>query len=360
MKSNKFGNLSIDILTNDPLGTVLFKHLRIKPIYFFIIGLISAIFVHLIIGNTISITLFPIQPDQPIHIINWHEVLQEFILVPFLWYYYAWMPRGINHTFNSLWRNGVFASSYKYQDFLNDFFKVFSYSKYIPYLTIIILILTFSTEIPYWLTWSIAKSESSYIYYFTYGIHMGLSWYFVITMSLREILVISLLKRVFDRREICIYLWHPDKVGGFSPLGKYRLNIAIILAIMATILVIVSFPSIYKSDTPSNSISPIALLYLIIGPIVFIYPLLEVHKAMNLAKKKYLLDLSKKLNSYKNYIRRNSHRNKYKVPVNFDFLVQLYKIATTYPVWPVDISTIGRFIFVTILPSLLNLIGLIL
>ena len=344
-------DLSKHVIRGDFIGHVLLESFGLIPATLSLIGVAYASFMHLLVGNIIGVTLFPLRGPTPP---AWYEAIQEFALVPLIWYFYAWMPQGINTTLNSLWSNSVFTSDTSYQDFVIEFKRIFRLLALSPWLALIILIPVFITEGSYWETWSIARNPNSWIYLALYGIYMGFSWYFIIQMACREILLSVELLRLFQKRKVRVNLWHPDKKGGLGVLSEYKLKIALILAIVAVILVIVSFPSHLKAPAPSRNIPTLFTIYLILGPTVFFLPLLGAHYAMKDAKNKLLNDVSKGLNQYLKVDFLTTDKNwEYK----FEHVIRIRALIEEYPVWPFDLAVIGRFVFVTLFPAALNILS---
>ncbi len=267
--------------------------------------------------------------------------------------------------FNDLWKNSVFTNVEQYDEAVIEFKDVFKYTSYAFYIAIIVLACVFTVEISYWKTWYIASLPNSGYYLFLYGLYIGLGWYFVIIMAYREILVVIELSKLFKDRKVQVNIWHPDKIGGLRGLGIYRLNVAIILAIMGLIILIISFPSPYKSSSPTRTLSLWIFMLIIIGPTLYFIPLVNAHNAMKKAKEDLLIEISHKLDAYFSQFIKNTDNRQSIVHFekndwdNFQRVIELDKVAAQYPEWPYDLSILGKLFTVILFPVLVKVFELI-
>lgn len=179
---------------------------------------------------------------------------------------------------------------------------------------------------------------------------------FIIVITLNR-----LFHRVIDTDSLDLQPMHPDNAGGLGGLGRMALNFNI--AILLTMAISATLYYTHGYNTPLACGIVVQFLLL---PIVFFFPLLQVHKAMRLKKESLLLDISKHYKCVSDVLVRKIARDGRKFADTYEKVKEEYeeesKLRALYsslediPTWPFDTRTIIQFTSTFLLPALVWLV----
>jgi hypothetical protein len=152
----------------------------------------------------------------------------------------------------------------------------------------------------------------------------------------------SICMELTTRGVIIVRPMNPDKAGGLGAIGKFSLQMVLILAVpLFMILTVILTATVTLAFLVSLS------FYIPLLVFAFFYPLGGAHQAMNKAKTETLRLLSGQFNTvYDDFMadmktkRPGTLRADFELADNVD---RLYVKAQQMPVWPFNLVTLGRF-----------------
>jgi hypothetical protein len=158
----------------------------------------------------------------------------------------------------------------------------------------------------------------------------------------------------FILAKVVLHPLHPDKAGGFRPLGKYALNTTYPIVLAGTIMAFAEYWQYIKGGFATSYFYHSALLLLLIlTPIIFFAPLRSAHDSMKRAKDSLLTDISTQFNHEFTLAHSALSSSSNSLEDNMEKIEQLqklHKLATAFPVWPYDTETIRRFVVTMFTP----------
>ncbi|MEO7083625.1 MAG: hypothetical protein ABI442_17655, partial [Gemmatimonadaceae bacterium] len=173
--------------------------------------------------------------------------------------------------------------------------------------------------------------------------------------ALRTIATSVFLAHLVAQSEIRIVPFHPDHCGGLRPVGRLGLRNQYALSIGGLNLVLLLVVSLAFLDVPEGLwglIVASAFCYFLIGPIVFLGPLMPFRGGMLRTKRDLMGTVARRL-------RRELAR--VRIALEFgevtkndeELLERLKKVGTLIdelPVWPFDAATLRKFLTAYCLP----------
>jgi hypothetical protein len=183
-----------------------------------------------------------------------------------------------------------------------------------------------------------------------------LLFYAVVTIYVVRNFVISLLLRdVVAKGEIHMLPLHPDKAGGLLPVGRLGLRNQYALTVFGFNVVLMATISIHYFEVESSLVRLIVaavVAYLLVGPVVFMAPLLPFRSAM-LRNKGYLMSgVAQQLRAELNQLRLRLPKERISKE-EAEFIERLQKIGIVIdelPVWPFDAVTLRKFFTAYVIP----------
>lgn len=192
-------------------------------------------------------------------------------------------------------------------------------------------------------------------YVFEYCIFL---FYFLIPLYVFRNVAISLLLRdIVANSKLRMLPLHPDKCGGLSPIGRLGLRNQYVLMIFGLNLVFFVMVSVLFLEIPSSLyrlIAAAAITYLILGPIIFMAPLLPFRSGMIKNKTELMRAVAQRLRVELQRL----HGQLNSGPISKDdeeIVDRLRKIGTIInelPVWPFDAATLRKFLTAYVVPIL--------
>jgi hypothetical protein len=299
------------------------------------------------------------------------NLTQDWGIIPFVlfgfaaFYYYFGMPTHFSGTLTKLRDSGVFESDEieigeRVSKLARDS-RLRRIPMFLPVIFGILFILLFPPDTAKHTLWFDINLISYAIVVFDWMLlWLALSGV-VISMAISG----AILNSIFTKNKIIVHSLHPDKSGGFSPVGDFSFRFTIV-ALLTVIMVGVGVWQSIERDTFWSGFPVLlldALAYFVIVPTLFYLPIRGAHKAMvayrdKLIKQTYgrysVVNLSK-------YDPQNEETltNVKGAVEQMDILKRLAKHESSYPEWPFGFRTrVGVFVN-SVLPLTLTLIGIV-
>jgi hypothetical protein len=178
---------------------------------------------------------------------------------------------------------------------------------------------------------------------------------------LRSIAMSLFLRDVVLHSNLQMLPFHPDRCGGLRPVGRLGLRSQYALSVFGLNVVLLVTISLLYLDVPTSLyglIAAAAAAYLILGPVVFLGPLLPFRAGMLRTKAELLGEVASRLRIELQRLRRqlssgNISREDEEL---VDRLRKIGAVVEELPVWPFDAGTLRKFLTAYVLP-ILGVIG---
>jgi hypothetical protein len=160
------------------------------------------------------------------------------------------------------------------------------------------------------------------------------------------------LNKLVDLSTIHLLPFHPDKCGGLRPIGRLGLRNQYTLTILGLNVVILALVSLHSLPKLPFLIMTSAAAYLILGPIVFMGPLLPFRRGMLRTKADWMGEVAKRLRVEFERLRVQIQTGQISKE-DEDFVDRLRKIGSVideFPVWPLDARTLRKFASAYVVP----------
>lgn len=348
----------------DPLARLLVWRWKLSPVrtgvLFTLFAFGSSAILAMINGRFLPVADLAPGTNKAPFLSDWSYLITELIANPFVWGYYVWSCLAPMAVIQLLEAGGVITLT---EEKIAAARQVLD-QKIWPWIS-----LAFAALVGY-----------AYLTGYIYWLEIPL------TLKLRVLLVvlpgayavgmavfrIAAATRVFNRvmSEMALHPLHPDKVGGLQPLGDFAFKISwgiIIAGVMGALLEVSDLLRGVAGE--SAFVHGTFLLYLLVAPFVFFYPLSIAHLSMKNAKSQFLLTISQEFNQHIAHVHNEIKTislvsgKDYDISANLARIEQLQKlhnIGDSFPVWPFDFANIRRFVvsmFTPILTFLLPFVG---
>lgn len=172
---------------------------------------------------------------------------------------------------------------------------------------------------------------------------------------IRNVAVAFLLRDIVAHSQLHLLPLHPDRSGGLRPVGRLGLRNQYALSLLGINVVLLVTVSVLYLDIPAplNALMIVAVLaYLLLGPAVFMAPLLPFRGGMLRTKSQLLGEVAQR-------IRRELERLRTQLPSGSitkqdeELIERLRKIGAVIeelPVWPFDAGTLRKFLAAYAIP----------
>jgi hypothetical protein len=187
-------------------------------------------------------------------------------------------------------------------------------------------------------------------------------FYALITVYVsRNIAIAFLFKDVVSRARLYILPLHPDHSGGLHPVGRLGLRNQYVLTLFGLNIVLLVITSVYYLQVPKTLYGLIVaaiVAYLILGPLVFVAPLLPFRGGMLRSKSELLSEVAKRLRVELQRIRGQlqSETISKEDEELIDRLRKIGAVIDELPVWPFDSATVRKFLVAYVVPVLSSVI----
>ena len=183
----------------------------------------------------------------------------------------------------------------------------------------------------------------------------------IVIYLFRNIALSLLLGDIVRHARLQLLPWHPDRCGGLRPVGRLGLRNQYALSIFGVNVVLMAWVMIHDIVGTQEKIpaSLYALMiagviaYLILGPIVFVAPLLPFRSGMQANKAELRSEIVQRL-------RMESERLRKQLPLKaavtkedeelIERLRQMCAAIDELPVWPFDPGTLRKFMTAYVIP----------
>ena len=236
-------------------------------------------------------------------------------------------------------------------------FRVINYSAQILGLIVggVVTYFNYVTYIPasvgYWIAANDHLLPVGYVYLYAIFMFYCLAPVFI----LRSIAISLLLRDVVAHSRLRILPLHPDKSGGLLPIGRLGLRNQYLLTIFGlniVILVAVSFHYLQVPSTLYGLIAAAIIAYLILGPVVFMAPLLTFRTGMIRTKTELLAEVALRLRVELQRLRSQLKSGQI-TKEDEELIDRLRKVGSVIdelPVWPFDAVTLRKFLTAYVIP----------
>jgi len=179
---------------------------------------------------------------------------------------------------------------------------------------------------------------------------------------LRSFAVSVFLKDLVAHAEIHMLPFHPDKSGGLRPVGYLGLRNQYALTVCGVNVVLLVLISRHYLNVPSSLyglISAAAVAYVILGPLVFIGPLMPFRTGMLRTKTELMSEVAQRLRIELQRLRKQltSGQITKEDEELIDRLRKVGAVINELPVWPFDAGTLRKFLTAYVIP-VLSAVGL--
>jgi len=190
---------------------------------------------------------------------------------------------------------------------------------------------------------------------YTFLLCIGAVYGFLPMYVIRSIGMTIYLNDVVSHARFYMLPFHPDKCGGLRPIGHLGLRHQYLLTVLGMNVVFLVMVSIRYLNMPTSLfglIAGVAAAYLMLGPVVFMGPLLSFRAGMLRTKQELLGEIAQRL-------RIELHRLRNQLPSgqlsreDEDLVDRLRKVGGVIdelPVWPFDAGTLRKFLTAYVVP----------
>jgi hypothetical protein len=207
-------------------------------------------------------------------------------------------------------------------------------------------------EVGFWTIKSGRFSVTGWVY--LYCIFL---FYWIVCVTVLRTLTISLfLRDVVKRSQIMPVPFHPDRCGGLRPVGVLGLRTQYLLSVLGMNLLLLFFIYSRMLAIPPELYGLMLLAaigYVIVGPIVFLIPLLPFREGMLQKKAELVNDVAQRLREEFERIRSKLPKREPLVKEDEEVIERLRKIGALVdelPVWPFDAQTLRKIITAYLVP----------
>jgi hypothetical protein len=201
-----------------------------------------------------------------------------------------------------------------------------------------------SPPVGFWIASKDHLLPVGYVYFYCIAL-----LYAIITIYVLRCVVFSvLLIKVVAHSTMHMLPFHPDRCGGLRPIGQLGLRNQYTLSILGLNIVILALVSLLKlKGLPSQHhlVTAATVAYLILGPLIFMAPLLPFRKGMLKAKADWMSDIERRLHTEFERLRMQIQSGQI-TKGDVDLVDRWRKISSVIdelPVWPFDARTLRTF-----------------
>jgi hypothetical protein len=167
--------------------------------------------------------------------------------------------------------------------------------------------------------------------------------------------MVVILRRLLRKAEVSMLPLHPDGCGGLRPVGRLGLRNQYALTVFGINVILFGYVTAEFTGRTGSMQALLALgaaAYVLVGPMVFLGPLLPFRSGMFEAKRHLLQPVSTRLRNELARIEENlSDRPITKDDEELiDRLQKLGDMIDALPVWPFDARTVRHFLTAYVLP----------
>lgn len=212
-------------------------------------------------------------------------------------------------------------------------------------------------QVGFWITSKSGLLPIAYVYQYS----LTLLYAVIVVFALRSIVLSLYLLELMSDATFRMLPFHPDKCGGLQPVGRLGLRNQYTLSILGVnvVLLLMTSRHLHWDRSLHDLIWAASFAYLILGPTVFIGPLLPFRAGMVRAKEKWISEIEQSLQVEFERLRAKI-RTVQTTKEDGELVERLRNLSTVVdelPVWPFDANTLRKFLTAYIVPLAVSLLG---
>lgn len=323
------------------------------------------IFFNIVVDSTLGF-LFKVfispNPQRPGILQDPIALTFDFIIQPLICGAYYWTSIGSNKLFERIFNSDILKDTSKINDLIAETHA--NYKKYHILALAIGIGSVFSVaQVAAYMGWVPWKTFSGYLYIYPAMSFARLPFWFITFYGVVYGVInisfsCSLLEGIFKNPDnIKINILHPDGCGGLALIGQYATRTGYVIApigLYASMSALIELS--HGNLENAYPIQLFILAYILLAPIVFIFPIWEAHSAMLQKKNEELIKLS---NLYNKKYKEVTEDNNIDPKITLDMLLKIKTLhketLEQYPTWPFRLYNVRQFIM-TIVSSLLPIL----
>jgi hypothetical protein len=182
-------------------------------------------------------------------------------------------------------------------------------------------------------------------------------FYMLVFIVVRQAFMIVGLNRFLSEFSVAIAPLHPDKAGGLRVLGDYVLKTGFFIGVIGLNFGMGLLRLRWNPAELTAEFYISMVLYLILAPLLFFSPLLQIHRQMQSAKKKLLVEIAEQFDLEYHKLLDGLRRNELSDGgiARVEAIQKIYQIAEGSPAWPFDVEIASKFAAAAMLPVLIPL-----
>jgi hypothetical protein len=206
-------------------------------------------------------------------------------------------------------------------------------------------------EVGFWIAQDGSLLLVGYIFLYCICLFYALTTFYIF----RNIAISFLLRDIVGHAQLHMLPLHPDRCGGLRPVGQLGLRNQYVLSLFGLNIVLLVAVSRHYIDVPdwlNGLIAAAVIAYLVLGPIVFMSPLLPFRAGMLKTKTRLLSEVAQRMRSELDRLRDQLSSGNI-TKEDEELVERLRKIGAVIdelPVWPFDASTLRKFVTAYIVP----------
>lgn len=293
---------------------------------------------------------------------DWQMFFVDFVLIPFLMYWYVAGPKFTMRLWNRLEDLAVIRIPSDKLTIVRSKRR----SSRIALGGVLVCLITL------WATWFSNSLLEPKPWWFanwtTLSIRLatwGVSYYVGCVVVLRELTILFDLRKVFSASSVELHPYHPDKNGGFGFVMDHLMWLTFLSAMFGTSLAIWEV-WLWRQGLLASAHGWVAhtglVIYVFLTPVGFFAPLISLHRIMLRAKEKLLEPIASQLQQFLETLAENKTDLTKSSEVQLKRakeLEELYSIIDKYPTWPFRVGEIWRFLLLLLggISPLLSLVS---
>jgi hypothetical protein len=168
------------------------------------------------------------------------------------------------------------------------------------------------------------------------------------------VIIVVTLYCLLKERQIRIEPFHPDNAGGMGMIWSFVVNLGYGFAAIGVAL---SVTTVYFSVSLSDlsGMMPWVIAYVVVASIVFVLPLYSAHRAMKDSRDRLIRKISMEFDSTFAQLNALQWANADEIETYLRKtrqLVETRDLVTRFPVWPVKLDSLGKFLGLILVPLL--------
>jgi len=177
----------------------------------------------------------------------------------------------------------------------------------------------------------------------------------------RSVAIALLFKDVVSHAQLRLLPLHPDKSGGLRPVGRLGLRNQYVLTLFGLNVVLLVITSLHYLQVPSSLYGLMiaaVIAYLVLGPLVFVAPLLAFRGGMLRTKSELMREVANRLRVELQRLRGQLQSGSISKEDEelIDRLRKIGALVDELPVWPFDATTVRKFLVAYVVPVLSGLV----